>query len=190
MYLFFDTETTGVPKNYKAPITDLDNWPRLVQVAWLITDAEGNDLKSIEYIIKPNGFSIPEAASNVHGITTDYAIQNGHDLKSVLEEMILDILEASTLVAHNIKFDEKIIGAELLRMGFENSLSKKPMKCTMESSTNFCKLPGPYGYKWPKLNELHLMLFNENFSNAHTAIADVNACAKCYFELERLGIRL
>jgi len=35
MYLFFDTETTGLPKNWKAPIEDLNNWPRLVQLAWL-----------------------------------------------------------------------------------------------------------------------------------------------------------
>jgi len=30
MYLFFDTETTGLPRNWKAPVTDLDNWPRMV----------------------------------------------------------------------------------------------------------------------------------------------------------------
>ncbi|MCX6741278.1 MAG: hypothetical protein NTY61_02675, partial [Candidatus Parcubacteria bacterium] len=35
-YLFFDTETTGLPKNWKAPIEDLDNWPRIVQIAWAI----------------------------------------------------------------------------------------------------------------------------------------------------------
>ena len=27
MIFFFDTETTGLPRNWKAPITDIDNWP-------------------------------------------------------------------------------------------------------------------------------------------------------------------
>ena len=61
-YLFFDTETTGVPKNYKAPITDLDNWPRLVQLGWILCDEQGSELQTGNDIIKPNGFIIPEAA--------------------------------------------------------------------------------------------------------------------------------
>lgn len=188
MHLFFDTETTGVPKNYKAPVTDLNNWPRLVQIAWILTDEIGNELKSIEYLIKPIGFSIPIEASNIHGITDGYAKQNGHDLKLVLEEIILDISKSNTVIAHNIKFDEKIIGAELLRLGLANELANKQKKCTMELSTNFCKISGPYGYKWPRLDELHKLLFQKNFSNAHTALADVEACARCYFELKNRGI--
>jgi DNA polymerase III subunit epsilon len=188
MHLFFDTETTGVPKDYKAPVTNLDNWPRLVQVAWLLTDEKGNHLKSNEYIIKPNGFFIPVEASNIHGITHEYALKNGHELKHILEEMVSDISASKVLIAHNIKFDEKIIGAELLRIDLKSELAIKPKKCTMESSTNFCKLPGPYGYKWPKLQELHMSLFKQSFSNAHTALADVEACAKCYFELQKLGV--
>lgn len=35
-YLFIDTETTGLPKEYDAPYTDIDNWPRLVQLAWIV----------------------------------------------------------------------------------------------------------------------------------------------------------
>ena len=61
-YLFFDTETTGVPKNYKAPITDLDHWPRLVQLGWILCDEQGSELQTGNDIIKPNGFIIPEAA--------------------------------------------------------------------------------------------------------------------------------
>ncbi len=33
MYLFFDTETTGLPRNWHAPASDLANWPRLIQLA-------------------------------------------------------------------------------------------------------------------------------------------------------------
>ena len=48
MYLIFDTETTGLPKNWKAPITDTDNWPRCVQIAWQLHDEMGELVVSYE----------------------------------------------------------------------------------------------------------------------------------------------
>jgi len=55
---------------------------------------------------------------------------------------------------------------------------------------SWCKIPksSGYGYKWPTLNELHLQLFQEEFTGSHNAGADVEACARCYFELKRRGI--
>jgi DNA polymerase-3 subunit epsilon len=183
MYFFFDTETTGIPQNYKAPASDLSNWPRLVQIAWLITDENANELTSAEYIVKPKGFAIPEGAAKVHGITTEFATQNGVDLSDVLSETTKEIDNASVLFAHNMSFDEKILGAELLRSGYPNIVEAKRRRCTMQESTDYCRLPGRYGYKWPTLQELHSKLFNESFSGAHQALVDVRACAKCYFEL-------
>jgi len=188
MKLFFDTETTGLPKNYKAPVSDLKNWPRLIQVAWLVTDDGGKEMKSAEYIIKPDGFSIPAEAAKIHGITDEIANRAGVALKPVLEEIAADISTAAVLIAHNIQFDEKIVGAEFLRAGSRNHLEAKPRKCTMLSSTNYCGIPGPYGNKWPKLQELHAKLFREVFPDAHNALADVRACSKCYFELRRIGV--
>ena len=188
VHLFFDTETTGLPKNYKAPVSDLKNWPRLIQVAWLITDDAGSAVKSVEYIIKPDGFVIPPEAAKIHGITHERADQEGVRLKPVLEEIAADIAKAKDLIAHNMPFDEKILGAEFLRMGASNHVDAKPRKCTMHSSTDYCRLPGPYGNKWPKLQELHAKLFQNGFDGAHNALADVRACSRCYFELRRLGV--
>ena len=94
MYLFFDTETTGLPRNYQAPVSDSRNWPRVVQIAWLITDAEGFEQKSAEYIIKPQGFVIPKAASRIHRITNEVANRQGVELGPVLEEIIADLAPA------------------------------------------------------------------------------------------------
>jgi hypothetical protein len=58
----------------------------------------------------------------------------------------------------------------------------------MKGATNFCCLPGPYGYKWPTLQELYKVLFNETLEDAHRALADVRACARCYFQLKRLKV--
>lgn len=188
MNLFFDTETTGVPKNYKAPASDTRNWPRLVQLAWLLTDASGAEVSCGEFIIKPDGFTIPVEAARIHGITTEIAAAQGVDLKTAVDAIVAEIEKATVLIAHNVQFDEKILGAELLRLGYANHVEAKPRKCTMQASTNYCKLPGPYGYKWPKLQELHQKLFSESFEGAHRALTDVRACARCYFELVRLGV--
>lgn len=188
MYLFFDTETTGIPRNYKAPVSDLQNWPRLVQIAWMLADEEENEVTSAEYIVKPDGFTIPKDAAEIHGITTEIAIRNGVDLKIILNEITSNIEKAFVLIAHNIQFDEKILGAELLRVSYPNIVESKERRCTMQSATNYCCLPGPYGYKWPKLQELHVKLFGETFEGAHSALSDVRACARCYFELKRLKI--
>ncbi len=111
MYLFFDTETNGLPRNWKAPITDLANWPRLVQIAWILYDNSGNEIERNYHIIKPNGFTIPYKASSIHGISTKRALSEGVDLIDVLEEFDRQIAKPSILVAHNMSFDEKIVGA-------------------------------------------------------------------------------
>ncbi|HJH32697.1 MAG TPA: 3'-5' exonuclease [Methanosarcinaceae archaeon] len=187
-YLIFDTETTGLPKNYKAPITDLNNWPRLVQIAWHHCDNSGNIISNSDYIVKPQGFTIPENAAKVHGISTETAINEGIDLEIVLNEFASAMERSDHLVAHNIKFDENIVGAEFLRVDIKNRLSNIPKICTMEMSTGHCRLPGKYGYKWPSLSELHYKLFNEDFDEAHDAAVDVRACANCFFELKNKGI--
>lgn len=187
MYLFFDTETTGLPRNWKAPVTDLSNWPRLVQLAFLLFDKNGNKISGGDFIIKPEGFIIPADASRIHGISNEKAIKEGKQLSAVLQNFQSLISQAEVLVAHNMSFDEKIVGAEFLRTGMPNTIPSKRKICTMESTTNFCALDGPYGYKWPKLSELHYKLFRTGFDEAHNAAVDITATAKCFWELRRIG---
>lgn len=187
MYLFFDTETTGLPKHWKAPVTDLNNWPRLVQLAYLMYDEDGNNISGGDYIIKPEGFTIPLEASKIHGISTERANQEGRVLKPVLQDFQTLIEQSEYLVAHNMSFDEKIIGAEFLRNGMEDGVGIKKKICTMQMSTDFCALQGPYGYKWPKLPELYFKLFQTDFKEAHNAAIDIKVTAKCFWELKRLG---
>jgi hypothetical protein len=87
-----------------------------------------------------------------------------------------------------MSFDEKIVGAELLRNGTQNSIPTKNRICTMERTTNFCAIDGSYGYKWPKLSELHYMFFRTDFEEAHNASVDVTATARCFWELKRIGV--
>jgi DNA polymerase III subunit epsilon len=116
------------------------------------------------------------------------AMQHGVALEAVLAAVASDITQTSVLIAHNMQFDEKILGAEFLRAGRPNVVESKTRRCTMQESTDYCRLPSPYGYKWPTLPELHMLLFGTSFGGAHQALADVRACARCYFELKRLKV--
>ena len=112
----------------------------------------------------------------------------GKDLLVVLNALNREIDNSDILVAHNINFDSKIIGAEMIRRNLTTNLFAKRLVCTMESSTNFCQIPGDYGYKWPKLSELYIKLFGEDFQEAHNASADIEAAAKCFWKLKELNI--
>ncbi len=188
MYLFFDTETTGLPRNWKAPVTDLNNWPRMVQIGWILYDNEGNEIESNDYIIKPENFTIPTESSRVHGITTERAIREGVSLEEALNHFNELIDRSNYIVAHNISFDEKILGAELLRTNIQSNFNNKRKLCTMKLATDYCKIPGMYGYKWPSLSELHIKLFNEDFEEAHDASADISATARCFWKMKQLGV--
>ncbi len=188
MYLFFDTETTGLPINWKAPVQNVNNWPRMVQIAWLVYTADGKRIDGQNFIIKPEGFSIPDDAVRIHGISTEKAITDGKELDVVLKLIAEQIENADALVAHNMSFDEKILGAEFIRKNIQNDLFKKNRICTMKQSVRYCKLPGRYGYKWPKLSELHIELFGEDFKEAHDAVVDINATAKCFWKMKELEI--
>lgn len=188
MYLFFDTETNGMPNNWDAPVTDLSNWPRLVQIAWILCDKSGNNIAQNEHIIKPDGFTISAETSSVHGITTDRALAEGIELIEVLREFKEELEKVDTLVAHNISFDEKIAGAEFLRNNMANSIEGIKKICTMKSTTDYVAIDGNYGYKWPQLGELHQKLFGTDFKDAHNAMADVKATTKCFWEAKERDV--
>ena len=77
MYLIFDTETTGLPKKWNAPVTDSDNWPRCIQLAWQLHDESGKLTSSNSFLIKPDNFDIPFESEKVHGISTSLALKDG-----------------------------------------------------------------------------------------------------------------
>lgn len=188
MYLIFDTETTGLPKNWNAPITDTDNWPRCIQIAWQLHDAMGNLLEHQDYLVRPEGFNIPYDAEQIHGISTALAEQKGVSLEEVLEKFNGAMSRTKFIVGQNVGFDLNIMGAEFQRMGIDNPLQKLPVldTCT-EHTAQLCQIPGGRGgkFKLPTLTELHQYLFGEPFGEAHNATADVEATTRCFLELVR-----
>ena len=191
MYLIFDTETTGLPRNWAAPISDTDNWPRCVQIAWQLHDKMGNLIEHQDYIINPEGYDIPFDAEKIHGISTELAQKEGHPLSEVLEKFNEALRKSKFIVGHNLGFDINIMSCEFYRMELVSPMGQMPIldTCT-EVTASLIKLPGGRGgkFKLPTLTELHEFLFGQKFIEAHNAIADVEATTRCFLELIRKEI--
>ncbi|SMG17031.1 DNA polymerase III subunit alpha [Sphingobacterium psychroaquaticum] len=188
MYIIFDTETTGLPKRWDAPITDTDNWPRCIQIAWQLHDEMGRLVEHQDYLIKPDGFNIPYDSEKIHGISTELAEQDGVPLMDVLVKFNEALAKAKFVVGQNLGFDINIMGCEFYRYGVDSKMASMPLldTCT-EVTADLLKLPGGRGgrFKLPNLTELHAYLFGVPFAEAHNATADVEATTRCFFELVR-----
>ncbi len=188
MYIVFDTETTGLPKDWKAPVSQVDNWPRLVQLGWMRFDAANEVVEEANLIIQPDGFVIPKEASRIHGISQARALVDGLPIADVLAQFVQALEASQFVIAHNLDYDEKVMGAEFIRANVKNPFTGKKMLCTKTAATDYCQLPGKYGFKWPTLAELHQKLFGAGFEDAHNALGDVRATARSFFELRKRGV--
>ena len=195
MYLFFDTETTGFPlKDFKDPKN-----PRVTQLAWALVNEHGKPFKKYSSLIDPDGWEIPsveqlKAQGNKNpnffvenNMSTERCKKEGRPIEFAIKHFIEAIEECKVMVAHNISFDLSIMASEMYRL--KKSSVNKPIKfCTMKSTTDILQLPGPNGFKWPNLTELHNYLFGKGFEGAHDAMDDVKACANCFFELKKRNL--
>ena len=192
-FLIVDVETNGLPTRRNAHYSEIEVWPRIVQISWGIYDIYGNELKFNDHIINPKGtFSISEESSKIHGITNKIAKEKGISIRKALKEFRSDVTTNENLVAfisHNINFDLNVIKSEFSRLNRKLKLTNKEIICTMLATTNFCKLnrcanpkPGA-SYKYPKLEELYNILFENQMEKAHDSKYDVINLAKCFFHV-------
>lgn len=190
--LVLDCETTGLPEKNAQWDVDFMGFPHIVQLAWLMNGVEKN------FIIKPQGWEIPLAATEIHGISTARAISEGENFAFVAGEFIVDCTKAELLIGHNVYFDISIVKANIMRdMGREfydkseadAALFKGKRIDTMMKTIKFVgiQFPNSTRCKFPKLEELYFKLFNESFP-AHDALEDVRAVYRCVPELAKLGI--
>jgi len=196
--MVLDTETTGLPRNPNLSYKEIENWPRLVSIAWRIYDKGGNMLKKKLYYIEPGQgvVSSPEALAK-HGITHEFACEHGVDLGFMLNRFIIDCYKCGHIVAHNAAYDKPVIYAELWRAGM--SMPSCEWICTKEASVEICKIPASEKakamfpaskYKWPSLDELYMFLFDKPIPGReeyHGAAQDAAAVAECFWKLIEMG---
>ena len=185
MILFFDTETTGLADFNKRARDPAQ--PHIVQLAAIaMTDDLATEIDAYNVIVKPDGWTIPKEASDVHGITMEKAA-GGIPEKDAATKLLEMIALSALIVAHNITFDKFIARIAMRRYDLMTDAQdlwwkQLPTFCTMRATTDLCKLPGPFAgkFKWPKLQEAHQHAFGETFDGAHDALADVRACSRIY----------
>jgi DNA polymerase III epsilon subunit-like protein len=188
MFLFFDTETTGLPSHVSS---HLCCWPRLVQLGWLLTDEKGKVLRNDDLIIRPDGFTIPGRTIDIHGITMKRALKEGVMLKDALARFSEVLRFSHVLIGHNVDYDYHVIEAEFYRKRIDTLIGRYPRFCTMKTPliVEYCRLMrGDNRSNWPSLSELYSYLFNEPFRGAHDAFQDAKATAQCFFKLRSMGV--
>lgn len=172
MYIAWDTETTGLPRVRTPPtLKNLHNYDmcRIVSLAAVKYSSRGRELASFHRIIKPDGYKVE--ATEIHGITHEYAEMHGTPFQEVFREFIEFIGPVDTLVAHNSKFDENVLLSETLRRGL--TLPSLQFVCTNQMHKE--KMFSPI-----KLIDLYTNTFGEGFDGAHDALNDARACGKVY----------
>jgi DNA polymerase III epsilon subunit-like protein len=192
--IIFDTETTGLPKDWKAPVSQVNNWPRVIQLgmAVYIVDQFENPqfVEEAKFLIKPDGWTIPNEKFWIeNGFSQERNEKEGVKITEALEYFVSWVNDCDYLVAHNMSFDQNVIGAEMLRYGVKAEKSIKKI-CTKISGTDWCAIPqaNGTGIKWPTLSELHKSLFGTDFEGAHDALKDVQATANCFWDMVKRGI--
>jgi DNA polymerase-3 subunit epsilon len=183
MYLFFDTETTGLPKNWKAKATDVDNWPRITQLAIIVTDENFKVQHEYSELVKPDDWSIPKEKFFIdNNMSTERCEQYGYPISKTLNSFVQLLKGCDYVVAHNMNFDLKVISAEMIRAGIKTNHPTKKI-CSMLSTRDY------FGTgKWPSLIKLHTKIFGADFGNAHDALADVRATVRCVKYLTENGL--
>ena len=199
--LFYDTETTGLP-DFKAP-SEAAHQPHIVQLAALLVDLDTRQtIQSMDVIVRPHGWTIPDEVAAVHGITTEHAADVGIPERLAVE-MFMDLWNNRNRVAHNEQFDARILRIALMRHqgNIFHSPSGKSVpdiwkegraECTARMATPICALPptdkmkavGRFHHKTPNLGEAYRHFTGNDIQNAHSAMADVLACRDVYFAIK------
>lgn len=185
-HVVFDTETSGL-FDFKRP-AEAPGQPRLASAAFLFLTPSFEIEREYHVFIRPEGWSMPAAASKVNGITDQMLRTHGVPLSNVLKAWNNLLDQGVVFVAHNADFDLKVMRGELRRARKPDRFDETYSFCTMKSSTDICKILNGRGrFKWPKLMEAYEFFFNEQFKNPHEALADARACAAVFRRLNELG---
>lgn len=198
LVLVFDTETSGLPKNRYSSILETNNFPYILQLAYILYDTEKNLLiEKFNTLIKiDKNVNIEPKSIEIHKITYEKTQKSGLDINYVLNKFNQVLTKTDIVIGHNLSFDKQIIQVEGLRnnnpINFMRNGSNISNYCTMLNSVNLCKISFKNNlnnyknnYKYPKLSELIYFLFREENINFHDALIDIIYTLRAYYKLTK-----
>jgi len=195
--LVYDKETTGIPL-WSQPSEHPDQ-PRIIQVAAELVDVDTRTtLESMNFIIKPEGWTISDEIAEMTGITQDIALRDGVPIGTVLP-LFFDLYARATIgrVGHNETFDARMVRIEMMKAGIYSEEQLDAWKTgaafdTCTQSTKIVNLPPTEKMlaakrknpKPPNLEEAYEFFTGLKLEGAHNASVDVMACKAIYFALQ------
>lgn len=193
-YIVIDTETNGLPKMNKGqvvPFTKLHAYDsaRIVQLSWAVYNAKDELIKTGDFVIKPDKFTISAAISKIHGITHDMAETKGVNISLALDNLMKDLNDVNFIVCHNIMFDVNVIKSELLRLIRNKDIqliNSKKTFCTLECTR--AALKSKRLVKNSKLGTVYRYYFGEEIENAHNSLYDVLNTGKVFTEMRKRNL--
>lgn len=196
----FDTETSGLPL-WDQPSED-KRQPHVVQYTAVLTDADTQqELDFVNYLIKPDGWTIDPGAMKAHGIPMETLLTEGHDESLAVSSFVLMAGQADLVVGYNVAFDLRIMRIAMLRFGFTkdgvDQFAREQVKkhCCAIQATPLAKIPptekmkrvGRFHFKTPNLGEAVKAILGEEMDDAHDARADVLWTQRLYFHMNPTG---
>ena len=162
--VFIYTETNGLHQ-VKTPITgyNVHLYSNLVVLNYNIGFYSESKKKIIikpenknRIIVKPFGFIISKQSSKIHGITQEYAMENGTPIRQVLGKFLEDIKDIKIIISHNMDFNLKTLQAEIFRQRFYFNITNYKLFDLME------------------LGDLENKLESENFDSKFISLKDLS----------------
>ena len=180
-FLFVDTETTGIPVDDSKTYKDIDNWPQIRQISWIMYTKSGNFVRARNYVTMSDN-DTPQIACN------GYLPKINKQIYDILPVFLEDLSFCDVVIGHNIDYDITIILCELYRLGLDTmTLESMQRFCTMKNGVDLCGFDSIHGDRYPKLQELYSKLFHHPFENPHDAYCDTLATVECFWEIVSRG---
>jgi DNA polymerase-3 subunit epsilon len=182
MILCIDSETSGLIRD-DLPADD-PSQPHICQIGAHLFDPEFRPINIFEVLIKPESWTVEPEAYAVHGIEEIQCVRFGIDIRVALAMLQQLAAKARVIVAHHMNFDRKVVAAQLAKVGSDGQWWQRQaskFRCTMELSTDHCRIPGEFGLKFPSLEEAFCHFHpGVEFHTTHRAGEDIRACAAIY----------
>lgn len=182
MYLIIDTETSGLPRDFSAPISDIENWPKILWLGYVLLDENLEKIREGNYFISQNE-KIPQNVTRITNISNEVVEKYGNSILEILNIFKEISKKTKYLIGHNLEFDYKVIGAEIERNGFQFSLKRKKKICLMKASKSYVNIKDSNDKLTnPKLSELYEKLFSKKYEMKNS-FDDIDYARKCFIKL-------